>query len=204
MLAKVMSLASAAAAMTGALSAPPVITEMDPERPTSPTVRRLPSTPPAPRAYIPASPTSPSPAQAAARAITQPSVNAHQAADAPLESPIAPGIVLMRPFRLDPEHLKGVPGVEIKFLPSPGPGCLRCAIVRMAPGSVLPARDIPGGEALHVVEGFARFADVVAYAGDVCHAESGTVHVAIRTDDGCLLFVVAPDEGEDSGAPPID
>jgi hypothetical protein len=223
MLARVMEISSVAATLAassappqaaGASKPPPGPISIDPPAIRNPGVSSIakwgrqltpnPAAHPAPvvmhkTTTLPAPPTDgdDAPTPPIARAVTQPSM-AHAPRDAPFKAPIAPGIAVLRHTRLPPELIEGVPGVEIKFLPVPGPGCLRCAIVKMLPGSELPARDIPGGEALYVLEGSARIGDVVARVGEICHAEPETVHVPIRTDEGCTLYIVAPDEGEES------
>jgi hypothetical protein len=131
-------------------------------------------------------------------ALTQPSVVAVLAPAGPPRTLVTPGIAVVRPDQFEAEHLEGVPGVEIRFLPSPGPGGLRCAVVKMLPGAELPARGLPGGEALYMVEGVACMGEIEIAAGEVCYAEPETVHVAIRTERGCKFFVVAPDDGEAS------
>lgn len=167
MMAKVMSLSAAAAAESAGNTIPP------PARTnTAPVI--------APK---------PAEREGVARTMTQPSVAAVRR---PITTPISPGVTLVRPKGIEVETLSEMPGVDLRFIPS-GAGGLRSAIITMAPGSELPERQLPTGEALYVTSGTALIGEVEAKQGDVCQAEPGSTYLRIRSELGCQLFVVVVD-----------
>jgi hypothetical protein len=127
------------------------------------------------------------------RAVTQPSVAAVRR---PITTVISPGVTLVRPKGIELETMAEMPGVDLRFIPA-GAGGMRSAIITMAPGSELPERQLPTGEALYVALGSALVGEIEAKLGDVCQAEPGSSYPRIRSQLGCTLFVVVVDPPAD-------
>jgi len=89
----------------------------------------------------------------------------------------------------DGEWLGLVRGVELKLLREDADS--RSFLVRMAPGSELPAHPHPADEECLVLEGDVTLAGVVCRAGDYQLAPAGRDHDVVRSEGGCVLFVRA-------------
>lgn len=68
------------------------------------------------------------------------------------------------------------------------PGVYAC-LLRMEKGGWLPPHDHPTAEECVVLEGEVWLGDVHCKAGDFHLAPAGLRHGALRTDEGCLLYV---------------
>jgi quercetin dioxygenase-like cupin family protein len=79
------------------------------------------------------------------------------------------------------------PRVAIKPLVE-GEGLSAC-LIRMEKGGWLPPHDHPTAEECVVLEGEVWLGDVHCRAGDFHLAPAGLRHGALRTDEGCLLYV---------------
>jgi anti-sigma factor ChrR (cupin superfamily) len=83
------------------------------------------------------------------------------------------------------------PGVFRKKLTSPRPGDpSRSYLIRMDPGTVLDGHGHSGFEHCYVVAGSTIVGGRRMVAGDYSYAPRGSVHEAIPTDEGALLFIV--------------
>lgn len=85
-----------------------------------------------------------------------------------------------------------VPDVDVKLLHEEGD--VKTFLVRMAPGSSVPAHDHIGDEHCMVLEGEVWLGEVFVRAGDFHFAPAGSRHGRIHTDSGCLLFIRSPFE----------
>ncbi|MBK7357363.1 cupin domain-containing protein [Propionivibrio sp.] len=91
--------------------------------------------------------------------------------------------------------IRGVEGIWIPLLPGISMKLLRedastrSYLLRMAPGSSLPAHNHIDEEECMVLEGEVRLGDVHAQAGDYHLARSGLPHGSVSTLSGCLLFL---------------
>lgn len=75
---------------------------------------------------------------------------------------------------------------------------IRACLIRMDKGGWLPPHDHPTPEECVVLEGEVWLGDVHCRAGDFHLAPAGLRHGALRTDEGCLLYVRT---GGGQGAP---
>jgi quercetin dioxygenase-like cupin family protein len=66
---------------------------------------------------------------------------------------------------------------------------IRASLIRMDKGGWLPPHDHPTAEECVVLEGEVWLGDVHCRAGDFHLAPAGLRHGALRTDEGCLLYV---------------
>ena len=64
----------------------------------------------------------------------------------------------------------------------------RTQLIRMDPGAVYPAHRHADVEEIYLLEGDLLVSGVVMHAGDYCRAELGSVHVGVRSDNGCLFI----------------
>ncbi len=76
------------------------------------------------------------------------------------------------------------PGVDIQMLLKN-----KTMLVRMAPGSRIPAHHHHSDEQCLVLEGSLRTGDLVAQAGDYVHMVSGSDHADIESASGCLFLI---------------
>ena len=63
-------------------------------------------------------------------------------------------------------------------------------MLRLAPGSILPAHDHRGAEESYVVSGSCRIGSVALKQGDFHHVDAGQHHGTVVSDEGCLLLLV--------------
>lgn len=80
-----------------------------------------------------------------------------------------------------------MPGVSMKLLREDA--STRSYLLRMAPGTALPAHNHIHEEECVVLEGDVLLGDVHANAGDYHLARCGLPHGVVRTSGGCLLFL---------------
>jgi anti-sigma factor ChrR (cupin superfamily) len=81
------------------------------------------------------------------------------------------------------------PGVHAKLLHDDGRA--RSFLLRMAPGTRLPAHGHAVEEVCVVLEGSAQLGDVEVHAGDFHLALEGSIHGAVASRTGALLFIRA-------------
>jgi quercetin dioxygenase-like cupin family protein len=94
-------------------------------------------------------------------------------------------------FAGDGDWIELKPGVFRKRLMSPRPGDpSRSYLVRMEPGTVLDRHGHRGFEHCYVVAGSTIVGGRRMGPGDYSYAPRGSVHEAIPTDEGAVLFIV--------------
>ena len=97
----------------------------------------------------------------------------------------APGFLTVH--RAEGEWRALAPKVSEKFLVERAG--IRACLIRMEKGGWLPPHDHPTPEECVVLEGEVWLGDVHCRAGDFHLAPAGLRHGALRTDEGCLLYV---------------
>jgi len=85
------------------------------------------------------------------------------------------------------EWIEIAPAVHRKRLLSSGD--VVADLIRMAPGSSLPAHRHPEAEECICLEGEVSLGDIVVRAGDFHFAPKGLAHGTIRSRTGCVLYV---------------
>jgi quercetin dioxygenase-like cupin family protein len=83
-----------------------------------------------------------------------------------------------------------VDGVMVKQLSFDEKKGYATLLMRVVPGTTYPEHNHSGPEECYVLEGTIRVGDNVLKAGDFHHAEPGTHHGEIVSDDGALLLLV--------------
>lgn len=76
------------------------------------------------------------------------------------------------------------PGVEVRYLQGK-----KTFLVRMAPGSSIPAHYHDHDEQCLVIEGSVFQEGALAKAGDFVYMPAGTTHQPIRTEEGCTFLI---------------
>jgi quercetin dioxygenase-like cupin family protein len=69
-------------------------------------------------------------------------------------------------------------------------------LVHMAPGSTYPAHRHSDVEELYLLEGDLLVSGVLMRAGDYCHAERGSEHRDVSTQDGCVFLALTSEHNE--------
>lgn len=113
-----------------------------------------------------------------------------------LETEAAPGVAVLRADAVPWRALPMAPSILAKILRRDPVTSMYTALVRIPPGRELPAHRHTAPEEMYVIEGAVQVGDVVAQAGDVCHAEAGSVHPTMKSATGCLLLMVASSRDE--------
>jgi anti-sigma factor ChrR (cupin superfamily) len=94
-------------------------------------------------------------------------------------------------FRDDGEWIELKPGLSVKLLRPRSPSDpSRSYFVRLEPGAVLERHTHRGVEHCYVVSGSPIVGGRRMGPGDYSYAARGSVHEAIPTDDGAVLFIV--------------
>jgi len=89
------------------------------------------------------------------------------------------------------------PDVQLQVLYDDGSA--QSWLIRMKPGSHLPAHHHPGDEECLVLQGSCYLGDCLLQEGDYQLAREGSRHGAIRSEQGCLLFIRSRDRLPGSG-----
>ena len=113
-----------------------------------------------------------------------------------LETEAAPGVAVLRADAVPWRALPMAPSILAKILRRDAVTSMYTALVRIPAGRELPAHRHTAPEEMYVIEGAVQVGDVVAQAGDVCHAEAGSVHPTMKSATGCLLLMVASSRDE--------
>ncbi|MEJ7732361.1 MAG: cupin domain-containing protein [Polyangiaceae bacterium] len=113
-----------------------------------------------------------------------------------LETEAAPGVAVLRADAVPWRALPMAPSILAKVLRRDAVTSMYTALVRIPAGRELPAHRHTAPEEMYVIEGAVQVGDVVAQAGDVCHADAGSVHPTMRSATGCLLLIVASSRDE--------
>jgi anti-sigma factor ChrR (cupin superfamily) len=87
-----------------------------------------------------------------------------------------------------------VPGVTVKPLSIDAERDTATILMMFAPGARVPAHDHAGAEDSFVISGSCRIGESFLFKGDFHHADAGTSHAEIVSDDGCVLLLVVDRE----------
>ena len=87
----------------------------------------------------------------------------------------------------------GIRGISIKPLYQHPGSFLKTLLLRMEPGSVLPAHRHGDAEQCLVIEGDLRWEDLEYHTGDFVVARAGTRHPQLTTENGNVLLLVTGD-----------
>jgi anti-sigma factor ChrR (cupin superfamily) len=95
-----------------------------------------------------------------------------------------------------------VPGIRMKVLAINEAAGYSTVLLDVAPGTRFPAHHHPGSEECYVISGSLHTWDRRMTVGDFLHADAGTDHTEMWTDEGCRVLLVGPieDDGAPSGA----
>ena len=69
-------------------------------------------------------------------------------------------------------------------------------LLDVAPGTRFPSHHHSGAEECYVLSGSLYTCDRRMSAGDFLHADAGTDHGELRTEEGCRVLLVVPPEDE--------
>jgi quercetin dioxygenase-like cupin family protein len=90
----------------------------------------------------------------------------------------------------------GVSGVDVKVLRfDKSAGRAPTILLRFQAGATYPPHNHPGGEEIFVLEGDVRLGGDQLHAGDYLYTAPHNKH-AVKSDGGCVLLVVVPEEVE--------
>ncbi|HSY47792.1 MAG TPA: cupin domain-containing protein [Thermoanaerobaculia bacterium] len=83
-----------------------------------------------------------------------------------------------------------VPGVTVKTLSIDVERDTATILMMFEPGASVPAHDHGGAEDSFVVSGSCRIGESYLLKGDFHHADAGTRHEEVVSDEGCVLLLV--------------
>ena len=89
---------------------------------------------------------------------------------------------------------KVVPGVTVKPLSIDVERDTATILMMFEPGARMPAHDHAGAEDSFVISGSCRIGETSLLQGDFHHADAGTKHGEIVSDEGCVLLLVVDRE----------
>jgi putative transcriptional regulator len=87
-----------------------------------------------------------------------------------------------------------VPGITVKPLSIDVERDTATILMMFEPGARLPAHDHAGAEDSFVISGSCRIGESYLLQGDFHHADAGTRHEEIISDEGCVLLLVVDRE----------
>jgi anti-sigma factor ChrR (cupin superfamily) len=87
-----------------------------------------------------------------------------------------------------------VPGVTVKPLSVDVERDTATILMMFEPGARVPAHDHAGAEDSFVISGSCRIGESYLLKGDFHHADAGTTHAEIVSDEGCVLLLVVDRE----------
>jgi anti-sigma factor ChrR (cupin superfamily) len=87
-----------------------------------------------------------------------------------------------------------VPGVTVKPLSIDVERDTATILMMFEPGARVPAHDHAGAEDSFVISGSCRIGESYLLKGDFHHADAGTRHEEIISDEGCVLLLVVDRE----------
>jgi len=87
-------------------------------------------------------------------------------------------------------------GVLLKKLHVDQATGIATSLVRMLPGTALPAHQHIGVEQVFVIEGDCNVAGQKLRSGDYHRAEAGSIHESTYTIEGTLFLLIAPERYE--------
>jgi quercetin dioxygenase-like cupin family protein len=83
-----------------------------------------------------------------------------------------------------------LPGIDVKLLSRDETRGIATILMRFQPGAVCPPHDHSGAEECYVVSGSCRIGTIALSQGDFHHADAGSHHGAVISDEGCTLLLV--------------
>jgi anti-sigma factor ChrR (cupin superfamily) len=89
-----------------------------------------------------------------------------------------------------------VAGIRMKVLALNRAGGYATLLLDVAPGARFPAHHHAGAEECYVLSGSLYTCDRRMTAGDFLHADAGTDHGELWTDEGCRVLLVVPPEDD--------
>ena len=87
-----------------------------------------------------------------------------------------------------------VPGVTVKTLSIDVERDTATILMMFEPGARVPSHDHAGAEDSFVISGSCRIGESYLLKGDFHHADAGTTHAEIVSDEGCVLLLVVDRE----------
>jgi anti-sigma factor ChrR (cupin superfamily) len=87
-----------------------------------------------------------------------------------------------------------VPGIRMKVLSIDHTRLSATLLLDVAPGTRFPAHHHQGAEECYVISGSLDTCGRHLTAGDFVHADAGTDHTELRSDEGCRVLLVVPIE----------
>lgn len=158
--------------------------------PTSaPGTHRVPSIPPPPAPM----PSVPPPVSNVAKAS---GVSSVPGVGRQLRAKIADGITLVRPDAAKWTPYPNAEGVSLKLLFRDPAAGTYTALVKLDAGAELPSHRHAADEEMYVVEGVAMVGEDEMCSGDYCRAATGSVHGAIKSAVGCMLYLKGSEHDE--------
>jgi len=92
----------------------------------------------------------------------------------------------------DTWHPHPMPGIRMKVLSVNEARDYATLLLDVAPGTRFPAHHHDGAEECYVLSGSLQTCGRHLVAGDFVHADAGTDHGELRSDDGCQVLLVVP------------
>lgn len=117
---------------------------------------------------------------------------------AALREPAVPGVPAgfsFRPAGVEDWLPHPVPGIRMKVLALNRKAGYAALLLDVAPGTHFPAHHHEGDEECYVLSGSFYSCGRRIVAGDFLHAEAGTDHAELWTEEGCQVLLVVPPEG---------
>ena len=87
-------------------------------------------------------------------------------------------------------YRQAVEGLDVMPLSVDRERGIATILMRLAPGTILPAHDHRGAEESYVVSGSCRIGSVPLKKGDFHHVDAGQHHGSVVSDEGCTLLLV--------------
>jgi anti-sigma factor ChrR (cupin superfamily) len=132
-------------------------------------------------------------AESAAAGDIAPSADARERLMVRLQSLPPAGFSLI--FRKDDDWVQhAVPGIRMKILSVNAANGYATLLLDVAPGTRFPAHHHSGAEECYVIAGSLHTCGRRLAAGDFVHADAGTDHGELWTDEGCRVLLVAPSD----------
>ena len=124
----------------------------------------------------------------------RPLVKANLMARIRLETPAVPGGFSFRFAATDEWLAHPVPGIRMRVLAMNRENGYATLLLDVAPGTRFPAHHHTGAEECYVVSGSLYTCDRHLRRGDFVHADSGTDHGELWTQEGVQVILVVPPE----------
>lgn len=106
------------------------------------------------------------------------------------------GLELLRPDRVHWQPVAGLAGVAIKTLREPSEDGWCRALLRLAPGAVLPARRYRQAQDLYVLSGMLQFGEHRIQAGELIRTGPGATVGPLRCLAECTVLLIGSGNGD--------